>query len=69
MDDGDSKILTLVERKQSSDSLDAGDILPPFWVRRSIRFNYEVDGFLLDYGFRFLPIVGCIFWILFLLAK
>lgn len=61
--DGDSKR----QSKKSSlrnDSSDAGDILQPTGVRCSIRLCNEIDGFLLDYGYNFLPSISLIIYCL-----
>ena len=39
------------------------------WLRRFIQGSNELDRFLLDYGFNFLPGVSIFFWFIFLLAK
>jgi hypothetical protein len=45
----------------------AGNILQPIRVRCSIRICNEIDRFLLDYGFNFLPYISAaIYFILFL---
>ena len=42
------------------------NVLQSVGVRRSVRFDYEVDRVLLDYGFNFLLPFGVFLWIVFL---
>ena len=61
--DGDSKR----QNKKTSlgnDSVDAGDIFQPIGVRCSIRLCDEINGFLLDYGYNFLPYISFIIYCL-----
>lgn len=61
--DGDSKR----QNKKSTlgnDSADAGDILQPTRVRCSICLCNEINGFLLDYGYNFLPYISFVIYCL-----
>ena len=48
---------------------DVGDILQPFGVRCSIRVCNEIDRFLLDYGFNFLPYISFVIYIILFLKE
>ena len=55
--------------KQPSNILPNGsNVFQPIWVRRVIQTSNDIDRFLLDYGFTFLPSCGIISWIIFLIA-
>ena len=49
--------------------VDAGDIFQPTWVRCPIRVCNEIDRFLLDYGFNFLPYISFIIYIILFLKE
>lgn len=50
----------------SDDPPNAGDLFQSFGLRRFIKINNRVDGWLLEWNFYFLPIVSMLFYILFL---
>lgn len=49
--------------------INAGDIFQPTWVRCPVRICDEIDGFLLDYGFNFLPYISFIIYIVLLIKE
>lgn len=56
--------------RESSDNLsDDCPILQPIWVRLSVQDGARLDEFLLDYGRYFLPRIGILLLIIFLLQK
>jgi hypothetical protein len=56
--------------KQRSDFLPHGsNVLQSTWLRRTIQASNGLDGFLLDYGFNFLPSCGFISWLIFLITQ
>ena len=66
--DGDSKR----QNKKSTlgnDSADAGDLFQPTGVRCPIRLCNEIDRFLLDYGFNFLPYFSIILYFILLIKE
>ncbi len=64
--DGDHQEETPVHRNHGAyDS----DVLQSAWFRRLVQSSDELDRFLLDYGFNFLPGVSILFWFIFLLTK
>lgn len=55
------------KQEQNSDNMpNAGHLFSSIGVRCTIFTNNELDKFLLDYGFNFLPVVSIVSWILFL---
>ena len=66
--DGDSKR----QNKKSTlgnDSANAGDLLQPARVRCSICLYNEIDRFLLDYGFNFLPYFSILLYTILLIKE
>lgn len=62
MKEGDSH----KHEKQDSDSLShISNFFQSFRIRRSFRTDNEMDRFLLDYGFNFLPSFSAVLWIIF----
>jgi hypothetical protein len=66
--DGDSK-RQINKNAHGNDSANAGNVFQPSRVRCSIRLCYEVDKFLLDYGFNFLPYISFIVYGILLLKE
>jgi hypothetical protein len=66
--DSDSK-RQINKNSHGNNSVNAGNILQPTRVRCPIRLCYEVDRFLLDYGFNFLPYVSFIVYAILLLKE
>jgi hypothetical protein len=58
-----------ITQEHGVDLFDRSNILQSTWIRRSIRFNNEVDGIFLGYGFNFLLPISIVLWALFLFAK
>lgn len=46
-----------------------GNVFQSAWFRRIVQTSDELDRFLLDYGFDFLPAVSFLFWTIFLFAQ
>jgi hypothetical protein len=46
----------------------AGHVFQPFWFRYYIQNNTKYNKFLLDYHKYFLPSIGLLFWLIFLVA-
>lgn len=55
--------------ESSNDLSDDCPILQSIWVRLSVQDGARLDEFLLDYGRNFLPRIGIILLIIFLLQK
>jgi len=51
----------------SNNSIDSMHVLQSSRIRCLIQSYNAIDGFLLDYGYRFLPYIAIISWIIFLL--
>jgi hypothetical protein len=57
------------KQKQTSNILFATfNVFQPVWVRCIVQNDDGINGFLLDYGFNFLPYIGLISWIIFILT-
>lgn len=55
--------------KQHSNILSNGsNVFQSSWIRRVVQTSNDIDRFLLDYGFAFLPSCGVVSWIIFLIA-
>jgi hypothetical protein len=55
--------------KQLSNFLPNGsNVFQSSWIRRVVQTNNDLDRFLLDYGFTFLPSCGVVSWVIFLIA-
>lgn len=63
MDDGDSKTQKLVSEESHIGNADARNVLFTLWFRWTFCVNNEMDRFLLDYGFNFLPCVGVLVYL------
>lgn len=58
---------TLDEEEVGHDLSISRHFFLPIWIRRTIQADNDLDGFLLDYGFNFLPYIGIIFWLVLLI--
>ena len=70
--DGDRQKATRIKessRDNTKVSTAGGNVLQSVWLRHTILHNPEVDRFILDYNFYFLPSVGILLYIVLLLAK
>jgi hypothetical protein len=65
--DPDSITNSEKSKQNSNDMPNARHVFPSTGIRCSFFAYNEIDRFLLDYGFNFLPIVSFFSWILFLL--
>jgi len=66
--DGDSKRQTK-KSTLGNNSVNASNVFQPTGVRCSIRLCNEINGFLLDYGFNFLPYLSFIVYGILLLKE
>lgn len=66
--DGDSK-RQIKKKTRRNDSVNVGNILQPTRVRCSICLCDEIDRFLLDYGYNFLPYISIVIYGLLLLKE
>jgi hypothetical protein len=57
-----------IYRQSSNILFNDGNVLQSFRIRHIIQISNDLDKFLLDYGFNFLPSCGVISWIIFLIA-
>ena len=57
------------QRKIRNNKFSTGNVFQPTRVRRTIQRCNEIDRFLLDYGFTFLPYITIISWVIFLLTR
>lgn len=57
------------DSEPSKRSIDIGDILQPFGIRRSVRNGDGPDTRLLDYSVRVLPLIAGLLWGVFLVVK
>jgi hypothetical protein len=64
--DPDSKNKSEKFEQDSNNLFNAGYVFPTSGLRCFVLANNEIDRFLLDYGFNFLPFVSLFSWILFL---
>lgn len=64
--DGDSK--RKKHKVYKNNFANARNFFQPAWVRCAIQGSDELDWFLLDYGFGFLPSVSILFWIVLLFS-
>ena len=56
-------------RPTSKISTNDGNVLQSTRIRHSFLFSTEVDQFILDYNFTFLPGVSIMLWYLFLISQ
>jgi hypothetical protein len=57
------------QRKISDSKFNFGDVFQSVRVRRSFQRGNDIDRFLLDYGYNFLPYIAIISWIIFFIVK
>ena len=71
MDDAkqNKNLETDLSRESSNNLSNDCSILQSIWVRLSVQDGARLDEFLLDYGRNFLPRVGILLLIIFLLQK
>ena len=65
--DPDSKNYSEQIKKNSDYMLNVKHVFPASGIRCSIFIDNEINRFLLDYGYNFLPYFGLFSWLLFLL--
>jgi hypothetical protein len=66
--DGESKTKDR-HRLSTKDTVNDGNVLQPTWIRRAFLFSSEVDQFILDYNFTFLPGISVLLWYVFLISE
>lgn len=66
--DGDSK-RQIKKKTRRNNSVNVGNILQPTRVRCSICLCNEIDRFLLDYGYNFLPYISTAIYIILFLKE
>ena len=59
--DGDSK-RQIKKSTLGNNSVNASNVLQPIRVRCTVRLCNEINGFLLDYGFNFLPYISILIY-------
>jgi len=62
MDGSSNDLERTIQKKSSYGESNGGYFLLPLWLRPSIQDHNGLDGFLLDYGFNFLPYIGFIIY-------
>ena len=66
--DGDSKRKNN-KVSRGNNSVNVGDIFQPIGVRCPVRLCDEINGFLLDYGFNFLPYLSFLIYSVLLIKE
>lgn len=69
--DGDKQIKPLERKtkKTGNNMFIFKQFFSTFWIRCSFSFNNGFDKILLDYGYNFLPYIGCFFYFLYFITK
>jgi hypothetical protein len=57
------------QRKTRNNKLNFGNVFQPSRVRRTIQSRNDIDRFLLDYGYNFLPYITIVSWVIFFLTR